>query len=132
MTRKRILTSVIVCVLLLALISGSLFGYKIYQSSHRVVSVQPVANINWGYWGDTETSYGMVTNDSAQEIYIDDSVNIKDIYVAEGDVVEIGDPLISYDMTEVNISIARKKIEIDTTENDFGRKGHIRNDYYYN
>ena len=118
MTRKRIVTSVIVCVLLLALILGSLFAYKMYQSNHRVVSVQPVANINWGYWGDTETSYGMVTNDSAQEIYIDDSVMIKDLYVAEGDVVEIGDPLISYDMTEVNISIARKKIEIDTTEND--------------
>lgn len=118
MTKKKILTSIIVCVLLAALVFGGIFIYKNYQSKNRVVSVQPVSYINWGYWGDTESSYGMVTNDSAQEIYIDDVVNIKNIYVAEGDVVKIGDPLIAYDMSEINISISRKKIEISTIEND--------------
>ena len=103
---------------LFVLVFGSIFAYKTYQLNHRMVSVQPVSNINWGYWGDTESSYGMVTNDSAQEIYVDASATIQDIYVAEGDVVEVGDKLLAYDMRELNISIARKQLEISTTENE--------------
>lgn len=118
MKKKKIITIVIVCMVLFVLVFGSIFAYKTYQLNHRMVSVQPVSNINWGYWGDTESSYGMVTNDSAQEIYVDASATIQDIYVAEGDVVEVGDKLLAYDMRELNISIARKQLEISTTENE--------------
>ena len=115
---KKMITSIVVCMVLIALIFSGIFAYKNYQSSHRVVSVQPVSNINWGYWGDTESSSGMVTNDSAQEIYVDAAASIKDIYVAEGDVVKVGDALFSYDTTKIDISIARKKLEIDTIQNN--------------
>lgn len=115
---KKIITSIVVCMILVALVFGGIFAYKNYQSSHRIVSVQPVSNINWGYWGDTESSYGMVTNDSAQEIYVDSTAVIKDIYVKEGDGVKVGDALFSYDTTKIEISIARKKLEIDTIQND--------------
>ena len=118
MKKKNIFIGVIITLLLISLVFGVIFAYKTYQSKHRVVSVQPVSNINWGYSGDTESSSGMVTNDSAQEIYLDDKVAIKEIYVTEGETVEVGDKLLSYDLSELNISIARKKIEINSTENE--------------
>ena len=118
MKKKKIVICAIVCFCLFVLFLGGFSLYKKYQLNNRIVSVQPVSYINWGYWGDTESSYGMVTNDSAQEIYVDNSLTIKEVYVSEGDVVEIGDPLLSYDTTEISISLERKKIDINTTEND--------------
>lgn len=118
MKKKKKFTGLIICILFISLLFGGIFAYKVYQSNHRIVSVQPVSNINWGYSGDTESSYGMVTNDSAQEIYLDNAAAIKEIYVTEGDMVEVGDKLLSYDLSELNISIARKKIEINSTENE--------------
>lgn len=118
MTKKKTITSAFILILIIGLIAAVIFGYKSYQSNHQTVNVQPVSNINWGYWGDTETSYGMVTNDSAQEIYVDQNAVIKDVFVEEGDIVEEGDPLLSYDTTAVGIQIARKKLDINTTEND--------------
>ena len=44
---------------------GGVYGYKSYQDKKLVAEVQPVSSLNWGYWGDTETSYGTVTNDSS-------------------------------------------------------------------
>lgn len=63
---------------------GGVYGYKSYQDKKLVAEVQPVSSLNWGYWGDTETSYGTVTNDSSQEIYLDDSRMIKEVYVEKG------------------------------------------------
>lgn len=115
---KKKFTGLIICILLFILVFGGILAYKVYQSNHRIVSVQPVSYINWGYWGDTENSYGMVTNDSAQEIYLDHTAAIKEVYVTEGDIVEVGDKLLSYDLSELNISIARKQLEIDSIENE--------------
>ena len=35
---------------------GGVYGYKSYQDKKLVAEVQPVSSLNWGYWGDTETS----------------------------------------------------------------------------
>lgn len=121
MTKKKVIVIIVSCVVVLAGIGGAIWGYKTYQSNTRTVSVQPVSYINWGYWGDTQSSYGMVTNDSSQEIYLSDSMKINEIYVAKGDKVEIGDPLISYDTVELDIKIERKKLDINTTENDLAK-----------
>lgn len=118
MSKKKILKIVMISIILLIVCGLGLYAYKNYQAKKSVVNVELVSNLNWGYYGDTESSYGMVTNDSAQEIYVDDSVKIKEIFVAEGDAVEVGDPLIAYDMKELEISIARKKLEISTLKNN--------------
>ena len=34
---------------------GGVYGYKSYQDKKLIAEVQPVSNLNWGYWGDTET-----------------------------------------------------------------------------
>lgn len=118
MTKKKVIAIVIGIVLTLGGVIGTIFGYKAYVANTREVEVQPVSYINWGYWGDTETSYGMVTNDSAQEIYLTDSMKILKVYVQQGEIVKVGDPLIAYDTSELQINIQRKKLDINTIEND--------------
>lgn len=121
MSKKKWIAGAIGVVVTLGVAGGAVWGYKTYQANTREVSVQPVSYINWGYWGDTETSYGMVTNDSSQEIYLSDAKNIKEVYVKQGDKVKVGDPLIAYDTAEVNISIERKKLDINTSENNLAK-----------
>lgn len=121
MTKKKVIAIVIGIVATLAVVGGTIFGYKAYVANTREVEVQPVTYINWGYWGDTETSYGMVTNDSAQEIYLTDSMKVQKIYVEKGDMVKVGDPLIAYDISELQINIQRKKLDINTIENNIAQ-----------
>lgn len=118
MKMKKIVTVIVSVAVVFGIAAAGIWIYKSYQSKNLVAEVLPVSNINWGYWGDTETSYGMVTNDSAQEIYADSDSVIEEVYVKEGDMVEIGDPLMVYDTTAIEIEIARKKLEINTTENE--------------
>lgn len=116
MSKKKWIIGIIVVVILLGIVGGVVWGYKAYQSNTREVTVQPVSYVNWGYWGDTETSYGMVTNDSTQEVYLADAKTIKEIYVKQGDSVKVGDPLIAYDTVELNLNIERKKLDVSNAE----------------
>lgn len=121
MTKKKVIAIVVGVVLVFGLIGGAVYGYSTYRTNKREVEVQPVSYINWGYWGDTETSYGMVTNDSAQEIYLDHSMTVEEVYVEKGDTVQVGDPLLIYDTSDLQINIERKKLDINTLENDIAQ-----------
>lgn len=119
---KKVIAVIVGIAVVLGAVVGGVYGYKSYQDNNLVAEVQPVSYINWGYWGDTETSYGMVTNDSSQEIYLEDSKTVREIFVEEGDVVEEGDPLMAYDTAELQIDIERKKLDISTIENNIQRE----------
>lgn len=100
---------------------GGIYAYEAYQSENLVAEVQPVSSINWGYWGDQETSYGMVTNDSSQEIYLENDSRVEEVYVEQGDEVKTGDALIKYDTSEIEIEIKRKELDISTTANSIAK-----------
>lgn len=121
--KKVIITVAVVAVLGAAAVGGA-YAYKSYQQKQLVAEVQRVGDISWGYWGDSATSYGMVTNDSSQEIYLADSKTVKEIYVSEGDTVEVGDPLLEYDTAELRIEIERKKLELSNIQNDISIATH--------
>lgn len=121
---KKVIISVAVVAVLGAAATGGVYAYKSYQQKQLVAEVQRVGNISWGYWGDSASSYGMVTNDSSQEIYLADSKTVKKVYVAEGDTVEVGDPLLEYDTAELRIEIERKKLELSNIQNDIAIANH--------
>lgn len=124
MKMKKVIAVIVGIAVSFGVVAGGIFAYKSYQNENLVAEVQPVSNINWGYWGDSESSYGMVTNDSAQEIYLDSSKSIKQIFVEEGDEVSVGDPLMEYDTAELRIDIQRKELEISTIENNIAIASH--------
>lgn len=124
MRMKKVVAVIVGVSVAFGAVAGGIYGYKSYQDKNLVVEVQPVSYINWGYWGDSATSYGMVTNDSSQEIYLSDTMKIKEIYVEEGDVVQEGDPLLAYDTAQVNLEIERKKLDISTIENNIAEENY--------
>ncbi len=122
---KKVIVLLLVAVLTGGAAAGGIYSYKSYQDKSRVVEVQPVSSLNWGYYGDSETSYGMVTNDSAQEIYLDGNSRVESVFVEEGDTVKEGDPLLQYDTDEVQIEIKRKRLDISTIENNIAIAAHM-------
>lgn len=124
MKMKKVIAVIVGIAVTFGAAAGGIFAYKSYQDDNLVAEVQPVSYVNWGYWGDSESSYGMVTNDSAQEIYLDSAKSIKKVYVEEGDEVSVGDPLMEYDTTELRIDIQRKELEINTIENNIAIASH--------
>ena len=96
----KIRTVLISGVVTIALIGGIGYGaYYTMQSKKTPVEVVPVANVNTGYWGMTDSIYGTITSQVAQIVTLNEEYPIEEIYVAEGDSVKEGTPLFSYDMT---------------------------------
>lgn len=124
MKAKKIIAVVVGLSVVVCAAVGGVYAYKNYQQKQLVAEVQPVSNINMGYWGDSQTSYGMVTNDSSQEIYLENSKTVEEIYVQEGDIVSEGDPLMEYDTAELTLQLERKKLDISDLENDIALASH--------
>ncbi len=116
--KKKIIITVIVLLIVAGAATGGVFAYKSYQDKKLVADVTPVSNLNWGYWGDEMNSYGTVTNDLSQDIHLDSGQVVSEVYVEEGQSVAIGDKLLAYDITETELNLEMKKLEIQGIEND--------------
>lgn len=116
--KKKIVIILVVLAVLGGATFGGVFAYKSYQSKNLVADVQSVANLNWGYWGGSMESYGTVTNDLSQDIYLDSEQAISEIYVEQGQQVQIGDPLLAYDITSLELQLEMKKLDIQSIQND--------------
>lgn len=112
--KKRIVMIVLACVLAGGAVTGAFFGIRHYQKNKLVADVMSVSSLNWGYWGDSMESEGIVTNDAAQNIYPEANQIIKDIYVEEGQEVKEGDPLMAYDVTSLQLSLEVKKLAVQS------------------
>ena len=73
MKLKKVIAVIVVLAVTVGAVTGGIYGYKSYQKKNLVAEVQSVSSLNYGYYGNSETSYGVVTNDSSQEVYLDDS-----------------------------------------------------------
>lgn len=117
MKKKIVIFLIVVCVLFGAG-WGGIHGYFMYKDEHTFANVVPVSTINSGYMGQDMQMTGTVTNDMAQNVYLKDGQTVDKVYVKEGDTVKIGDPLLKYDVTTVQLSIDMKKLEIQGIQND--------------
>lgn len=117
MSRKKIIILVIVLAVVAALAVSGFFVFRWYRSENTMAEVQLVSNLNWGYGGNEMSSYGMVTNDSSQDVYFLENQTIEEVFVSEGQSVSVGDPLISYDMTMSNLQLEMKELDVNTYSN---------------
>ena len=111
-TVKRLL----VTILILAMAGGGIYGGLTYwkKSQNKAVDVYPVMDFAMTeYWGDNSEAYGMVTADQLQKVYLSDTQTITEFYVEEGQEVEIGEPLFSYDTTLSEIDVRKAEIELE-------------------
>lgn len=91
---------------------------QLRKNSQKEVMVTSVSDLVSDYYMPTTSVDGTVTTSVAQNVSVDSDMIIDQVYVAEGDTVKKGDPLISFDTTlvEMELNIARlkhKKLEQD-------------------
>ncbi len=65
------------------------------------------------YWGDSQESYGPVTTDKIQTVYVSDTQEVTEILVQPGDVVKKGDLLMSFDTTLSDLEVERKRLDVE-------------------
>ena len=75
--------------------------YGIRQAQKTTVKVYPVSDFTSGYWGDSMNMEGQITSTASQNIYLSDSQTISQVLVKEGDVVNAGDTLMTYDTSMI-------------------------------
>ena len=61
------------------------------------------------YWGDNQESYGPVTTDKIQTVYLTDTQTVTEVLVEAGDTVQKGDLLLSFDTTLSDLQLERKR-----------------------
>ncbi len=108
---KKQIVIPVCCILSAALIGGSIYGVMKFNDSRIVVDVLPVSMLSTQYWSNS-SSYGYVTSNVSQQIYLEENQVINDIYVQEGDTVSIGDKLVAFDTTLSELDMADKEIEL--------------------
>lgn len=90
--------------------AGIVFAVKqSNQERVKVVSMQEM--MGWSGGMNDMSMSGNITSDVSQDVYLGQSQEVDEIFVQEGDTVMLGDPLVSYDMTLVNLELEMKKLD---------------------
>ena len=111
MNKRKTIISVVCILLSVVLIAGGIaYGAS---PARRTCSVYPVSDIAMtDYWGDDKSTYGQVRADKVQTVYLSTTQQVNDIFVTEGQSVQPGDKLMSYDTTLSEMEVTRKDLEI--------------------
>lgn len=109
--KKKIWILVIVLILLAAAAAGVWFTTR---SSKEPVNVFPFRYVGMTeYWGDNQESYGPVSTDRIQTVYITDTQIVTEIAVSQGDTVKKGDLLMTFDTTLSDLAVERKRLGVE-------------------
>lgn len=65
------------------------------------------------FWGDSQESYGPVSTDKIQTVFLSDTQTVTEILVEKGDTVKKGDVLMTFDTSLNSISLERKELELE-------------------
>lgn len=109
---KKIILILTSCVLAAALLVGGIAFALHRKAQNTVVEVQPVEWISTMYWGDQTSTYGFATSDFVQELYPNTEISISELFVEEGQTVKIGDVLLQYDTTKMNLTVESNDLEL--------------------
>ena len=117
---------VIVTLVILGLVGAAIYAVmlRIKDANQKEALVVPVRSISDSYYMPSTTLEGSLTTNVSQSISFSKDVIVDEVLVEEGDLVEVGDKLLSFDMTlvEMELNIARLKrikqeIDLETAVN---------------
>ncbi len=115
---KKIVTIVLVCALVLGAAGGGGF-YFLKHRSGTAVDVYPVSQLGYqDYYRNRVETEGPVTADRMQSVYLTSTQTVTEIYVEEGQQINVGDPILSFDTTLDEVELEKKQIEIDQLKLD--------------
>ena len=96
--------------------AGIGFGawYFLANQEAEPVNVYPFEYLGMTeYWGDSQESYGPVTTDRIQTVFLSGTQTVTEILVQEGDSVQKGDVLLRFDSTLTDIALERERLELE-------------------
>ena len=106
-----------ICIAAAAVLAGGGYGiYKLVKNNGDPVSVTRVSYLNTGWWGGEMPTSGIVTANVSQEVYISSDELIDEVFVKEGDRVRIGDKLLAYDTTLLDLDFDSAKLDVQILE----------------
>ncbi|MDD3340358.1 MAG: hypothetical protein PHS82_16080 [Lachnospiraceae bacterium] len=97
------------------LIGGGIW-YAVAKTNQKAINVAPVADLSTGYMGNDISMSGTVSSNATQEVHLTDKQVIDEVFVEEGASVDVGTPLLSYDMTMVNLNLEAEKLNKEGLE----------------
>ena len=99
------------------LLLGTGIVFAVRQSNSEQVKVASVQEMMGWYGGMNDLNLsGNITSDVSQNVYLGSNQVVEEVFVQEGDTVQEGDPLVSYDMTLVNLELEMKKLDKEGIE----------------
>lgn len=108
---KKLLLAAI-ALALVAGIGGGIWFLSVHNTEPvNVFSFQHIGMTE--YWGDSQESYGPVTTDKIQTVFLSDTQTVTEIKVAAGDTVKKGDILMSFDTTLSDLALERKRLDVE-------------------
>ncbi len=112
MKRKKTFLLLLLVLLLLAAIGAGIWLNS--RKNREPVKVFPFRYLGMTeYWGDNQESYGPVSTDRIQTVYITDTQIITEISVKEGDEVKKGDVLLRFDTTLSDLAVERRRLDVE-------------------
>ena len=109
--KKKLVIALVALVLVAAIGVGIFF---LTRGEGEPVNVYPFDYLGMTeYWGDSQESYGPVSTDKIQTVFITDTQTVTEVLVSEGDTVKKGDVLMTFDTTLSDLQMQRKELEIE-------------------
>ena len=99
-----ITAAVLVCAITITGIARAVRG------GGSTVDVTQVSYLNSGWWDEGTSTSGYVTANASQDVYLESDSVVEKVYVKKGDKVKIGDTLLEYDKTLLQLDLEEEKI----------------------
>ena len=115
--KKLIITLVVLAIL----VAGTIVGVKIYKNHRKnsnPVKCTNVAILNTGYWEYGDTLDGTISEAGDQKVYLDLYSIVAEVNVEPGQHVNVGDKLLTYDMTGQELQIEKMKAQLEVYKTD--------------
>ncbi len=115
--------AIIGTVLAAAVAASAIYGAYRYSIAHRSpIEVMPVSTANLASWFyddedmEEDALDGTVFSKDMQTVELNNEYELTNVYVQEGDTVKVGDPLMEYDMTLVELKLEMEEITKQSLE----------------
>lgn len=118
MKTKRMVSIILAAVIAVGICGGGIWLYRKNSDSSKKVEVTPVSNLAGGWWGNEMYTGGIVSNDLMQEIYLEEQQKVKEVFVTEGQDVNVGDKLFEYDKTLIELDMETQSLEMQQADRD--------------
>ena len=116
MKPKKRVKALIITLCTVVVLAGAGFGgwYFLQNREQEPVNVYSFEYLGMTeYWGDSQESYGPVTTDRIQTVFVSDTQTVTEVLVQAGDTVKKGDVLLRFDTTLTDIALERERLELE-------------------